>query len=373
MARHRKFNVDRFLDRLQGHEDIIRAFVGRWDGRLGLDAGRIDVPVFRDFLLNGEADGKDDLVESLHRVYDLCTDHGHEDLVAACREVPGYDPDPEGKLPVECLSLKVRAENEEAFSRAYDRHALWSAEKFAIYKGSRPCEVADLRRAARRFGERLAECFRDDKKSDRILVRHYSEGTYVNFIVYHERRTKAHLVFGGTHNRPCVTPTVFRPAQQDFISYDHQTGQVEIEAREHEEERLRKCFAECCIGEEGFFEGPGASERLDLSRIAEEGFELRVDADHSAALTELEFVLRQKHGPTFAVRSKNTLETLDLNYLRRRLQGAEIRRAAFKIVFPGDRRGKRVELKGSNKVSFNRATHAEDVFRYLRNWGVARD
>ena len=55
MARHRKFNVDRLLDRLQGYEGILRAFVGRWDGRLGLDAGKIDVPVFRDFLLNGES------------------------------------------------------------------------------------------------------------------------------------------------------------------------------------------------------------------------------------------------------------------------------------------------------------------------------
>jgi hypothetical protein len=370
MARHRKFNVDRFLDRLQGHEDVLRTFVGGWDGRTRLDARRVDVPVFKDFLVNGQADGKDDLVECLYRVYDLCTEQGHEHLVAACREL-GYEPDPEGRLPVECLSLKVLAENEEAFSLAYDRHTLWNAEKFSIYMGSKPCKVANLPRAVKRFAAKLAECFRGDKKSDRVLVRHYCEGPYVNFIVYHEKRTKSELVFEGTRSRQRVTPTIFRPAQQDFISYNHDVGQVEIEARDHEQERLRKCFAECCLGDEDFFDGPGADERLKLSRIAEEDFEMPVDDGHSAALLELGFRLKQKHGPVFTVRSKDTLETLDLNHLRRRLEGAEIRRAVLKIVFPDDGRGKRIELSGENKVKFKRATHAEDVFRYLRTWGIA--
>ncbi|MDP9272145.1 MAG: hypothetical protein M3O93_01220 [Chloroflexota bacterium] len=70
------------------------------------------------------------------------------------------------------------------------------------------------------------------------------------------------------------------------------------------------------------------------------------------------------------VRSRNVLETLDKNYLRKRLAGGTIRRAVFKIGFPDDRRGKRVELSGSNKVKFKRATHAEEVFRYLNSWGV---
>ena len=69
-------------------------------------------------------------------------------------------------------------------------------------------------------------------------------------------------------------------------------------------------------------------------------------------------------------RSRNVLETLDKNFLRKRLAGGTIRRAVFKISFPDDRRGKRVELSGTNKVKFKRATHAEEVFRYLVNWGV---
>jgi hypothetical protein len=59
--------------------------------------------------------------------------------------------------------------------------------------------------------------------------------------------------------------------------------------------------------------------------------------------------------------------------MRKRLEGGTITRAVFKIMFPGDRRGKRIEISGSNKIKFKRATFAEEVFRYLRNWGIVVD
>ena len=42
--KHRTFNADRFLDKFQGQEVILRSFVGLWDGRLGLDTTSLDVP-----------------------------------------------------------------------------------------------------------------------------------------------------------------------------------------------------------------------------------------------------------------------------------------------------------------------------------------
>jgi len=375
VGKHRTFNADRFLDKFQGREPLIHGYVGIWDGRLELDGAKVDVPRFREFLLNGDGDGKDELLEGLYRAYDLCTERGHEDLVAACQEYPDYDPDPAGELPVECLSLKVRTENEEAFNLAYDRNTLWRAERFSLFRGREIKAIADVSAAASRFQQKLAEVFKEDKKSDRVLVRQYQEGPYTNFIVYHEKRTKAELIFKGTRTRPKVSPTVLRPAQQDFISYNHETGQVEIEARfQNEEAALRKNFAECCLGDTDFFEGPGAANRIDLAKIAEEDFSMDVDEDagHSAALIELHFNLKQQHGPSFIVRSKNVLETLEKNYLRKRIAGGTIRRAVFKITFPDDGRGKRVELAGSNTVKFKRATHAEEVFGYLKNWGIVK-
>jgi hypothetical protein len=370
VAKHRKFNADRFLDKFQGQEQLLRAYVAQWDGKLPLSTAALDVPVLKEFLANGDGDGKDAMMEGLYRAHDLSTERGHEDLIAACRDWD-IDPDPGGQLPVECLSLKVLTENEEAFNLAYDRNTLWLGERFSIFRGKSAKAIPDPAAVAREFQEKLAEAFREDKDSDRVLVRQYREEPYVNFIVYHEKRTKAELVFTGPKSKQRVMPQIWRPAQQDFISYNHETGQVDIEARfEHEETALRKHFAECCLADAEFFESPEASQRLNLTRITESDFSMPVNEDHTAELVELQFSLMQQHGPSFVVRSRNVLETLDKNYLRKKLVGGTIRRAVFKIGFPDDRRGKRVELSGSNKVKFKRATHAEDVFRYLNNWGV---
>ncbi|MBI5308778.1 MAG: hypothetical protein HZB37_10740 [Planctomycetes bacterium] len=331
----------------------------------------MDVHVFKDFLANGDGNGMDEMVEALHRAYDLCSERGHEDLVAACKDFPGDNPDPEGELPVECLSLKILTENEDTFNFAYDRYSLWMAERFSIYRGKKALPIPDMDAAVMGFQAQLAEAFKDHKSSDLVLVRHYQEGPYINFIVYHEKRTKAELIFKGTKTKPKVSPTILRPAQQDFISYNHQTGQVEIEAGfEKEEATLRKCFAEQCLGDKDLFEDTEAAKRITLQKIAEEDFDMSVDEGHSSALMELHFKLKQKHGPFFVVRSKDTLETLDLNYMRKRLKGAEIKKAVFKITFPDDGRGKRIELSDTNKIKFKRATHAEDIFRYLKKWKV---
>lgn len=372
MAKHRKFNADRFLDRFQGQEHLIRAYVRKFE-KVKLDVADLDVPRFKEFLVRDESEGKDELVEGLYQAFDLCTDHGHEALIAVCQEWPGFDPDADGSLPVECLSLKVRTENEDAFDFAYARNTLWQAERFTIVRGKSARPIADPAAAAERLREKLATIFKIDKKSERVIIRHYTEGNRTNFVIYHERHTKAELTFAGTKARLKVAPTVLRPAQQDFVSYDRTTGQVEIETRfEKEEASIRSAFAECCLDDATFFDDGDAASRIDFSRIAAPGFELRVRPRDKAALVALRFSLPQAFEPAFEIRSKNVLATLDNNHLRPHLAAGRIQRATFKIVFPDDARGKRVELSGTNSVKFNRATHADEVFAYLADWNVLR-
>jgi hypothetical protein len=370
MVKHRAFNADRFLDKFQGREGVLHSYTGIWGDGLQADATSLDVPAFKDFILNGDGEHKDQFMEGLYRAYDLSNERGHEDLIAACRD-HNYEPDPEGNLPVECLSLKVRAENEDAFNLAYDRCALHQAERFSVFQGEAGLAIADVPAATDRLQQKLSALFKDDKNSDRVLVRQYQEGAYTNIIVYHEKRIQAMLVFQGSRIKPKVSPTVLRPAQQDFISYNSETGQVEIEARfENEERTLRTAFAECCFGDSELFEKPESAQKFTLGVIACEDFTLDVDDGDSASLVELHFKLKQKHTPGFVVRSKDVLDTLQLNYLRKRLSGATIQKAVLKIGFPDDGRGKRVEISGTNKISFKRATHAEDIFRYLRRWKI---
>lgn len=374
LAGHRAFNVDRFLDKFVGRESLIRQYVARCRGKADLgDLSTLDVPRFRQYLIEGSGIARDELLEGLYRACDLCTERGHEDLLAACREYD-YDPDPHGVLPVECLSLKVQTENLDAFNLAYDRYALWQAERFSIYQGPEPREIEDPSAAAERLQTQLGEVFRQSKKSDRVLVRQYREEAYDNFVIYHERRTKAELVFEQTSVQRRISPLVLRPAQQDFISYNRETGQAEIETRfSSEESVLRWYFAECCLGQWSFFEGPAAADLLDLSRIADSDFDMPVDDGDDATLVEIHFKLPQRHNPTLVIRSADAMDTLVMNHLRTHLRGATILRVVLKIRFADDRRGKRVELAGTNKIKFKRSTHAEDVFRYLKRWGLLRE
>lgn len=371
MARHKKFPAHQFLDKFQEREEILRAFVGRWAECLGIDAASLDIPGFENLLGRTHGEGMDEMLEALYSAHDLCTERGHEDLVEACRQ-NGYAPDPDEILPVECLSLKVRTENEEAFGMAYAMNSLREADRFTIHRAKAPAEIDGLDAAAGRFEEELVRVFRDEKRSERVLVRKYREGTYANFIVYHEKRTRTDIVLRDEAGRTRVGTTTLRPAQQDFVSYDARTGQVEVEARlEKEENALRRCFAGACFGDPEHFEAEGAANRFLLARIAEDDFRLDVDEGHAAALREIHFRLKQRHGPIFVVKSRDALDTLELNRLRRRLKGGEIRRAVFHFTFPDDNRGKRVEISGTNRIRFRRATHAEDVFRYLTAWGIA--
>ena len=74
-----------------------------------------------------------------------------------------------------------------------------------------------------------------------------------------------------------------------------------------------------------------------------------------------------------AIRSGDTLATMGTLGLRAGLADATIKSARIKLVFPGNKRGKTIQLKVPNKLSFNRATQADRVMDYLNRWNLIRE
>jgi len=371
MPKHRSFNADRFLDKFDGREHYLRDFAAIWKERNpSLNLEEFSIEAFRQWMLNSNDEGKDDLLEALYQVYDLCTERGYQHLQAASQDV-GYVPDPDNILPVECLSILVRTHRKLVFQNAYDRNNFIRAERFSIYQGACGKPINDLKLVTRKFKRRLARVFKQIKNSDRVLVRSYQEGERINFVVYHEKRVKATLLLRGPVTRLKVRPVIYRPAQQDYISYHSESGRVEIEAGiASEEEKLRTTFAEVCLGDATFFEGSNSADRVCLEVIAEPDFELRCPEGVTAKIVSLRFDLQQKQNPHFAVRSQDVLDTLQRNQLRVKISGTDIMGVVIKIFFPGDKRGKRIELSGTKSVSFNRATHADEVVNLITEWGL---
>jgi len=67
MTKHRAFNGDRFLDKFQGAESILRSYVGIWGSGLDIEIESLDVASFKDFILTGDGALKDQFMEGLYR------------------------------------------------------------------------------------------------------------------------------------------------------------------------------------------------------------------------------------------------------------------------------------------------------------------
>lgn len=372
--KHRSFNADRFLDKFHGQEQILRGFVAIWrEGLPSLNVDTLTVDRFKQWLAEGSDPGKDDLLEALYQVYDLCTEVGEANLRASCEQW-GYDPDPNNTLPFECLVLLVRTGKKSIFLDVYDRYRFSNAERFSLFQGESAKPITNLKRTTKALQRRLAREFKKSKNSERVLVRSYEEAGKVNFVIYHEKRTHATLVIKGTANKQLrVRPHIFRPAQQDFVSYDPESGRIEIEAGvASEETKLRDCFAEVCFNDIAFFAGPRSDDRINLQTLTRPGFALTCPQGVTAILTSASYSLPQVEDPAFTVRSKDVLATIQRNVPNHEFSRADLSKAIFKIFFQGDRRGKRVELTGTKSIKFNRATHAEEVYSLLTEWGILR-
>jgi hypothetical protein len=374
VLKHRKFNADRFIDKFAGHEPVLAEHIARWPSLV--PPNPLTPASFKDYLrAPHENDAAfEDMVEGLYQAYDFCTKQGHEFLGDAIDfnqlELPGFH-----DLPREVLALRLQITDRGTFDLAADMLFAAQVDKFVTYKGREARPIPDVETQLEAFRATLGERFKERKGSDRVVVRHFTDGTSYNFIVYHERRVTAELEIAAGEAEAVITTRKLRPVRQDFIAYYTDTGRLEIETPvEKERELMRDTFALSFFGDASFFSGANAAVAIDLSVLKASDFALPTNEGHTALLKELTFRLAQIHGPTLFVRSKDVLTTLELNQLRPKLATAvEVKSAVISISFGNGKRPKRVTLTKKNSMSFSRATHAAETLAYLRDWKLLVD
>jgi hypothetical protein len=59
MVKHRIFNADRYLDKFQGFENLLRDYCRLWPRKLGLNIAKLDIDQFKNWLMEGESEIKD--------------------------------------------------------------------------------------------------------------------------------------------------------------------------------------------------------------------------------------------------------------------------------------------------------------------------
>ncbi len=371
--KHRPFNADRFLDKFGEHEEVLWAYVEQWQASLPKFPEERTIESFKTYLKTPPQNSPEfeQMIEGIYKAHDLSTTHGHEILFDAMDQLR-VNIDPEHELHVQVLALKLLVEDPTAFQLATNIWTVSKVDKFVTFKGREPKEIPPLENEIiHQFEKQLREMFAQHKGDRKVLIRHFKDNEAVNFIVYHEERKKAELTFHDETGEQTVDPLIFRPARQDFLSYLPNMGKIEIEtATQKDRDAMRKAFGKVCLDDEDFFEDAGSEELNNFNVLQEQDFAFDVETGNQAFLTEVYFSVNQIGEPKFRIKSKDVFETLHRQQLLSCFRSANIREAKVKILFPGNRRGKTITLSGTNKIAFNRSTHVEEVFAYLKRWGL---
>ncbi len=259
---YRKFNAPRFLNKFNnGGVALLPDFFVRHLPTSALaTADPLRVEDVLAFVQSNEAMSKE-ATQLLNDAYDLGDLQGAFFLRNALREAR-TNPAPAHNLIPEHLSLKVLTDFPDVFVAAYDRLGLAKTDNFSFYAGREIRGITDPAAVARTFEAEL----RTLKRSQKVVVRSFSEGEMVNFIFYHEKPPRAPLIIQDNLE---ITSLLHRPAQQDFLCYNTRTGHVEIEIGSRGEQApIRKKFAQACTGEPEFFEQPESTKFLDLDMLS---------------------------------------------------------------------------------------------------------
>jgi hypothetical protein len=371
--KHRPFNADRFLDKFAEHENVLWPYLDRWQAALPAFPEERTIQTFKAYLKQPPQDSPEfeQMVEGIYKAHDLSTKHGHEIIFDAMDQLCA-NIDPEHELHVQVLALKLLVEDPVAFELATSIWTISKVDKFVTFKGKEPKEIPELEDdTIRLFEDELKTMFAAHKGDRKVLIHHFKDGKAVNFIVYHEERKKAELTFQTDTGQQMVDPLIFRPVRQDFLTYLPNAGKIEIETpTEKDRDAMRKSFGKVCLSDEDFFEEDGSEELLNFKVLQEQEFAFDLEDGDQAFLAEAYFSTNQMNAPKFRITSKDVLDTLRRENLLQTFQQSSIREAKIKIIFNGTRRGKTITLSGTNKIAFNRSTHVEEVFGYLKRWGL---
>ena len=366
------FQIDRFLRVFVGREALLQSYLRRFEGAEPRSDEAFTIEAVVEHLKTDFAT-RSAVMAGLMQAADLTNESGHDLLVNLC-ERENYRPADLHALPHECLSLKILTERRGIFDHARDLQTLSTAERLALFRGAGVVEPSVSDEALDEFAELVRQHCRQKLGSEKVIVRHHVEDGVTAVVVYYEKRVKTEVVLAGSDHRPILSTTTFRPAEQDFLTFDPEHHQIAINsARGQHDEVLRKGFARTFLRNENYFESQRSMQLLNLGIIADDDFEMMTDEGAEARITELHYDCpNDVHEPQFVVKSDDVRDTLVRKNMIHTLRSSLIKKAVIRIPLPGARRPRTVELRVPTKLNYSKSTHAMDILRYLNSWGLLR-
>lgn len=369
MSKQRKFNARRFFDGFHGHEDELATLFTHF-GRTLPDPFTTETAAraaSEDFGLT------DPMTTLFYQIHDLASPKGRDIIhstaasFAIPAEVPGTD------VTNQRAALWLWNADKDAFESAMDRLAASGIQggQIALFPGKSAKIIDDDAAAVAGFEGQLNANIASWKGAERFTIHHYRDGSMLVILVFCERTAEVNWEMDPGSST--VKTRIGRPVIQDVLFYDQSTGELEIEAS-HQKHRevLRNSFAEGVIGDDSFFPPEEQTRVLNLQKLIELDFKLPVRTGHQVQITAVtlsELIARKPFTVTLAANRQDVVEILRAKNAAGLLNRASIRKVRIELILGTGRLDRKsIELSGDNRIKFNRASHADEVYRYLRHW-----
>lgn len=369
MSKQRKFNARRFFDGFHGHEDELAS--------LFTSLGRpLPAPFTTETAAKAasEADSLSaPLTTMLYQFNDLATRKGRDIVLSTAQSfaIPGDMPGTD--MTNQRAALWLWNADKEAFESAMDRLAASGIQggQIALFPGKSARIIEDDATAMAGFVKQLNANIASWKGAERFTVHHYRDGSMLVILVFCERTAEVNWEMDPGSS--AVKTRIGRPVIQDVLFYDQSTGELEIEAS-HQKHRevLRNSFAEGVMGDDSFFPMEEQTRVLNLQKLIELDFKLPVRTGHQVQITAVtlsELIARKPFTATLSANRQDVIEILRAKKAAGLLDRASIRSVRIELILGTGRLDRKsIELSGDNRIKFNRASHADEVYRYLRHW-----
>ena len=369
MSKQRKFNARRFFDGFHGHEDELAALFTHF-GRTLPDPFTTETAAraaSEDFGLT------DSMTTLFYQIHDLASPKGRDIIhstaasFAIPAEVPGTD------VTHQRAALWLWNTDKDAFESAMDRLAASGIQggQIALFPGKSAKIIEDDAAAVAGFVGQLNANIASWKGAERFTVHHYRAGSMLVILVFCERTAEVNWEMDPGSS--VVKTRIGRPVIQDVLFYDQSTGELEIEAS-HQKHRevLRNSFAEGVMGDDSFFPMEEQTRVLNLQKLIELDFKLPVRTGHQVQITAVtlsELIARRPFTATLSANRQDVVEILRAKNAAGLIDRTSIRSVRIELILGTGRLDRKsIELSGDNRIKFNRASHADEVYRYLRHW-----
>jgi len=371
MSKQRKFNARRFFDGFLGHEDELAALFTHHDKTL-------PEPFTTEAAAKAASKNlgsSDPMTILFYQIDDLATPKGRDIILSTAKsfeidkDVPGAD------VTNQRVAMWLWRKDKAAFESAMDRLAASGIQggQIALFPGKSASIIEDDAAAITGFEKQLNANIELWKGAERFTIHHYRDGKTLVILVFCERTAEVNWEMDPGSS--VVKTRIGRPVIQDVLFYDESTGELEIEAS-HSKHRevLRNSFAVGVMDDNSFFPMEEHTRVLNLGKLIELDFNLLVRAGHTAKITSItlsQLIERKSFTATLSANGKDVVEILNAKNAAGLLNNTLIKSVRIELTLGAGRiNRKSIELSGDNRIKFNRASHADEVYHYLRHWNL---